>query len=172
MDVQQIEGRNNWARGLNQWKREAVEYKCTQVHFKLTIGKCFHGKTDERISLDVNHWVRKQTISEWKKIEYIIVNEWRNVQTKRKCDKRIMENTDLLFSVSSSSLAPSLQHSSFNFLIREFWELSRPSNSSTEISDGKAVGYGEVYHCRWLHVAFRDPRFTDNDRGSSNTHLH
>lgn len=49
------------------------------------------------------------------------------------------ENTNLLFPVSSSSLTPSAQHSSFSFLIREFWELSRPSSSATAIDNGKVV---------------------------------
>ena len=51
------------------------------------------------------------------------------------------EEHHLLFWLISSSLAPSMQHSSFSFPIREFCHVSRPSSSLTARDDGKSTSW-------------------------------
>lgn len=51
-------------------------------------------------------------------------------------EERIRPNADLVFSVSSSSLETNVLHSFLSFLISEFCEPSRLSNSVTAMNQG------------------------------------
>lgn len=114
--------------------------------FSLAKWNRFHGRVDKTTKLGHNPPSQTEEVNE-------CIIEPTSVQTNRRRDDRMKtENTDLLFSVSSSSLVPSLQHSSFSFLIREFWELSRPSSSPTATSHEKSLSYSEVNHFRWCYI--------------------